>query len=91
MAPNVHSQLQQQPLPTLTTQELEQIMELQRALNMDRAADGAPFPQSLQFLNSLNQEVCPSMLLTLFPVALAQVVVPSGPNGLILMMFSPQM
>ena len=80
MAPNVHSNLQQQPLPTLTTQELEQIMELQRALNMDRAADGSPFPQSLQFLNSLNNEVRPSEPFS--PVAFAQDVMQSGPSKL---------
>ncbi len=58
----VHSALQQQPLPSLTTQELEQIMELQRALNMDRTGNDGAVPQSLnslQFLNSLTNEVTP--------------------------------
>ena len=47
-------------LPTLTTQELEQIMELQRALTMERNPGEPPSQLPLHFLSSMGREVSPT-------------------------------
>jgi len=65
----VHSALQQQLLPALTTQDLEQIIELQRALNMDNGGDAAS-PHSLQFLNTFTNEARPTAPSFLFSISL---------------------